>query len=913
MDPGDPTTSGECGDRAQSVLRYQLDPALVLDATGTIIAINSGGSRLVCTPPSSDSHTQSSVIGKNISLLNIAVAPNGSPALWTWDQILSAAVNACANLGHDDPGVEDPSLDYDMLQSSDAFWELGARKQSSIESDVYLVKTASRKAGGAGESFKIKARASVHWFSLGLFLVVLKRPFTPLLGKIPSPTTGGPFYPDIESEAPANGLIFTNETSSRNEKRETQHQIPSARQINSLIPFIMAVLNLEGQVLQLSDFWFQFTGLSKKDSLDSGWISAIHPDDVVKMTNAWADVLQNKRQNWTHEARYQEAATGEYYWFLIRAQVYEDASGQAICWYASMMDINDAVIARQEVDRRRQSMLTLISRTDVLLWGIDRRNSLFIREGGLQWDPPELPASLETDQIGAKSQGSRHCSHEELVVTIHAILAGREFTPVIEHTEGERSFRTILVAEHRAIVDKDTTAETALALTFEITDQVVQSALRLENARLALDEKAALEASALKSRFLANMSHEIRTPISGIIGLGELLCDSEITEDQAGLVRDIRSSAQFLLALVNDILDLSKISSGQLSIECIPFCLRETIRETIVPMRIQAEKKHLDLKWAIDASVETTYLGDPHRVRQVLTNLVGNSLKFTNQGSVRLDVTATQDARSGTSNVQFTVQDSGIGIADDVRKILFQPFSQADTSTARIYGGTGLGLSICQELVELMGGYMTIQSTLGKGTKVTFYLPFKVQRTSGNDTQTVFQLPERVQSRRRTSIATTEPLEKGTTQSQRQLLQSAELFKTRTGPFVLIVDDNAINRKINSRFVLTSGYGVATACNGQEALDYLCKTSLERRPDVIFMDCMMPVVDGYEATRRIRNDEDLFDERTRALPIVAITASGLQSDKERCWEVGMDDFICRPVERKTLINAVLKWTTPRET
>lgn len=509
MNPEDSANPGKSEDHAQSLLRYQLDPALVLDCTGTIIAINTGGSRLVGFSPSSDNCTQSSVVGKNISALRIAIAPDSLSPLWTWDRILNAAVNACKDLRHNDAAGEEPSIYHDTFQRTDDFWEYEARKQPLIESDVYVVKTASRKSGGAAHSFKTKARARVHWFPLGMFLVVFSRPYTPSLGDISSSTARGSSHLDTEVDAPACSLACTNNASSPTKKSETQHQIPSASQITSLIPFVMAVLNLDGQVVQLSDFWFHFTGLSEEESLDSGWISAIHPDDVVGMTNAWSDVLQNKRRNWTHEARYLEAATGEYYWFLIRAQVYEDATGQSICWYASMMDINDAVIARQEIDRRRQSMLTLISRTDVLLWGIDKRNLLFVREGGLKWDPPELPASMETDQVGPKSQESHRCTNEQLVVTIHAILAGRKFTSVIEHVEGKRHFRTIFVAEHGAVVDEDATAEAALALTFEITDQVMQSALRLENARLALDEKAALEASALKSRFLANVSQSL--------------------------------------------------------------------------------------------------------------------------------------------------------------------------------------------------------------------------------------------------------------------------------------------------------------------------------------------------------------------------------------------------------------------
>ncbi|XPS93617.1 hypothetical protein M3J09_002960 [Ascochyta lentis] len=906
-------------DEAQALLKYHSKPALVLDGSGTVVAINPGGLRLVCTPTISSNHTPSPIVGTKISDLGVVISPGSSPALWTWHEILDTAANVCTKLN--DKNERRPSLlsGHNVFHTTDDFWELEAEEQPSVESNVYLVKiapkTSTLKTSEAAEgSCKIKARANVCWYHPGLFLVVFDRPsMSSSIEQNPSSTTRRSPYLDDNSPAPSHCASYTSPKPPTGNTSDSQDHTPSANQItSSLIPYIMATLDEEGQVVQFSESWYRFTGLTEEETLGSGWITAVHPDDVEAMTSAWVDVLQNKRENWTHEARYLEASSGEYYWFLVRAQVYKDASGRVVSWYASMMDINQGVLARREVERRRHSMLTLISQTDVLLWGVDRSNRLYIREGGLKWDPPEIPQSAqsiarqETAQIGRDSDEYVQIERKKLVSVVQAVLLGHEFTSIVEHTEGERYFRTIFVAERTAratATGGDHITEAALALTFETTDQTVQAALRLENEKLALNEKAASDASALKSRFLANMSHEIRTPISGIIGLSELLRDSSINREQSDLIHDIRTSAQFLLALVNDILDLSKIDSGQLSIECIPFSPCETIRDTLVPLQIQAREKGLDLGWTYDVSTKAPILGDPHRIRQVLTNLVGNSLKFTQKGTIRLDVSATQSVDFETLDMRFAVQDSGIGIAEGTRELPFKPFSQADSSTARVYGGTGLGLSICQELVELMGGRMTLQSTLGKGTAVTFNIPFKLGHS--------LPFPDRTQSREKSEpVSTARPIKQESI--QKQPAKRHDLQVTGSKIFVLVVDDNAINRKVNSHFLVRSGYGVATVCDGQEALDYLCRTSTQPRPDVIFMDCMMPVVDGYEATRRIRNDSDMFDERTRTLPIVALTASGLQSDRERCWEVGMDDYISRPVSQRALKDAVLKWTSPKD-
>ncbi|KAJ4362827.1 hypothetical protein N0V95_001201 [Ascochyta clinopodiicola] len=909
----------EIDNEAQSLLEFQLKPALVLDETGVVIAINPGGLRLICAAPTTGYYNSSPVVGKKISDLDVVISPSGSPALWTWNGILCVAATAHTKFNRNNEPAKSSAHSRNVFQATDDFWDLEAQQQPLIESIVHIIKTApgtpkSNSSSNPEGSLKVKARANVCWYPSGIFLVVFDRPsMPPPPGRSPSPSAGYFHVLDDTSLAPANYIPNSSPAPLARDESDTASHTPSGDHVNPLVPYITATLDEQGQAMQFSDSWYLFTGLSKEESLGGGWISAIHPDDVRAMMNAWADVLRNKHEDWTYEARYWEASSGEYYWFLVRAQAYKDASGQVVCWYAYMLDMNDIFIARREVERRRHSMLNLISQTDVLLWGVDRSNRLYIREGGLKWNPPGIPqpflstAHQESAQMDQSLEDSDKREREKLISEVQAVLLGHEFNSVVEHTEGDRYFRTIFVAERTArgtATDEDCVTEAALALTFETTDQIVQSALRMENERLALNEKAASDASVLKSRFLANMSHEIRTPISGIIGLSELLRDSLMNKEQEDLICDIRTSAQFLLALVNDILDLSKIDSGQLSIECIPFSPCETIRETLVPLRIQAKEKGLDLGWTYNVNTETTFLGDPHRIRQVLTNLIGNSIKFTHKGTIHLTISAVQSVDSEKSNIQFVVQDSGIGIAQAARDLLFKPFSQADSSTARIYGGSGLGLSICQELVELMGGRMTLESVLGKGTAVTFSISFKLDSSPRPIDQT--QSGIKAEAVTTKQLAEDQPV-------HNQLSKRISPRKSESKILILVVDDNAINRKVNSHFIVRSGYQVATACNGQEALDYLCKTSTQPRPDIVFMDCMMPVVDGYEATRRIRNDVDMFDERTRKLPIVALTASGQQSDRERCWEVGMDDHICRPVSQRALEDAVLKWTTPKDT
>ncbi len=401
------------------------------------------------------------------------------------------------------------------------------------------------------------------------------------------------------------------------------------------------------------------------------------------------------------------------------------------------------------------------------------------------------------------------------------------------------------------------------------------------------------------------MSHEIRTPISGIIGLSEHLNDCGLNKDQTEFSNAIQESAKFLLSLINDVLDFSKIESGHLDLESIPFSPYKLINDLSIPLRFQAREKKLELNVICDLQPDAMFIGDPWRLRQIFTNLIGNSLKFTEVGHVELQVHMVEQTSTETVQVQFAVQDSGIGITEDVIKSLFKPFQQADNSTARLHGGTGLGLAICRQLTDLMGGQISLHSTPGEGTTAICTIPFRLHHGPSSD---IITPPIQRRCSTKSTIANkTLGIDEARDDLIYQQLSLSELASSRARFRILLAEDNNINRKVIALAIKKLGYTVTTVSNGQEALDYLSKQSGQPRPDIVLMDCMMPVVDGYEATRRLRKDDDMFDEQVRALPIIALTASAIKGDREKCWEAGMDDYLTKPAARAALDRTISKW------
>ncbi|OEE34605.1 hybrid sensor histidine kinase/response regulator [Vibrio genomosp. F10 str. ZF-129] len=383
----------------------------------------------------------------------------------------------------------------------------------------------------------------------------------------------------------------------------------------------------------------------------------------------------------------------------------------------------------------------------------------------------------------------------------------------------------------------------------------LQELVLIRTEELKLAREKAEEASKAKTQFLAMMSHELRTPLNSVLGLIDILECELVDRSQLETLSKIESSAELLLVLINDILDLTKIESGKFSTEYQWIKLREQLKKTLENYVSQAEKKGLDLKVDFDTIDRDLYWIDPTRLSQIVFNLVGNAIKFTTKGTISVSAKV-QDKR-----LEIVIIDTGIGIENGRIPTLFSPFTQADSSITRKYGGTGLGLTITKHLVELMNGQIHVESTLGKGSCFTVLIPVNKKKQSSN-------------AKKKTSIPDFSP----------------EIEN------VLVVEDTKSNQMVIRLLLEKYGYNVTTLSNGREAVEYLKNDSFNKI-DVVIMDISMPIMDGLTATKELRT----FNE---TIPVIALTAHAMEKDKQDCLEAGMNMFVSKPIRRQEILQAL---------
>jgi len=781
-------------------------------------------------------------------------------------------------------------------------------------------------------------------------------------------------------------------------KRAEEAQHKSAEEFRAAFedaPFGMCLSSLDNQLLRVNQALCQLLGYSKEELLAEGSHGLTHSDDLERLRRAADEMSSGRAASAEFEKRYIHKQ-GNVIWVHMKISVVQDRRGEPAHFITHVQDITDR---RHMEDELRKLVSVVGSSSDFIGTATMEGKVTFVNPAGRRMVGLDGTAPLPGTILDFVTDGEQERFRNDAVRTI--LEKGR--------WDGETEFR------HWKTGTPIPMWQSIFQITEESTGRPIAMATICrditERKRAEADLKKAKEnaeaANRSKSEFLANMSHEIRTPMNGIIGMTDLVLDTELSSEQAEYLDMVKGSAEALLTLLNDILDFSKIEAGKLEMDYLSFDLRKSLGEVVKTLAIRAQQKGLEVIFDVASEVPTNVVGDPARIRQVLVNLVGNSIKFTERGEIEIKVQTEAQSAEGAV-LRISVRDTGIGIPVEKQQKIFEAFSQADSSTTRKYGGTGLGLTIVGQLVGLMGGKLWVESEAGKGS--TFYftvqvgsgvaaLPIEspdVSRLAGVPVLLVddnvtnrriledsvirwkmiptvvagaaaaiqalqhalasgaqlplvltdahmpdidgFGLIEKIRLDPRLAnvriVILTSGGERGDAarcqelgvaaylskpfdrlelrdvllhvlagdlakSGKRALVTRYTLQEKRQSLSFLVAEDNAVNRTLIARLLESRGHSVVLAQNGREALE-----ALDKQPfDIVLMDVQMPEMDGFEATKLIREKEEASGTY---LPIIALTAHAMQGDEERCLVCGMDGYVTKPITLEELFSVIEK-------
>lgn len=636
---------------------------------------------------------------------------------------------------------------------------------------------------------------------------------------------------------------LTQRNAMKNAMRERDEQL---RSLMSNIPGVTfrCQYSQDWPMLLISESVKELTGWTAECFLkQSQYFSSLtHPEDAIRIA-AEIEAALAKGEHYAIEYRINHR-NGNEKWVSEMGCAIRDKSGAVQMLDGVILDVTDSKLRNAEYESIARAISQSTSVAEFSMNGtILEANTTFLTLLG--YEKSEVIGKHHSIFCSAQDAASARYRNKWEALNRGEFVQG-EFKRL-----GKNGNEVWIHASYSPLLNADGKPSKVLMFMIDITERT-----RMEN-DLKLAKDKAEQAASAKSTFLANMSHEIRTPMNAIIGFSEIMMDSEMQDEQRRYMNTINSSAKSLLHLLNDILDSAKLEKGKLELEIVDFSLHELVDSIVSTLWVQAKRKNLELQLELDPNTASYYLGAPDRIRQVLMNLLGNSIKFTEQGYVKLVV-----KQLDNNELSFAIIDSGIGIQQDRLDVIFEPFTQADSSMSRRFGGTGLGTTISKQLVELMGGRLTAKSEVGIGSCFTMFLP----------------------------------LQAGTAQSTQ--IQHHEHLLPKM--HILVADDIQQNIDLISILLGRAGHQITTASNGIAAIHLFNQQTF----DLIIMDVQMPKLDGLSATSRIRIIET--EKNLTRTPIIALTASVLQEDRAAAFEAGMDGFASKPIDFKALTREMMR-------